>query len=135
MDVASLGRGVWPFSVETAMPAVHINLVLHSPSDTASFPLSLSTHAHIQTNGEEGAAQSNTGFYSKYKHIPTYTGLRHFYVLLLLFLSYYFACFPVTHTYRYFLIYNIPVSFTILYLHFNFPSDKSTIMLKESYFI
>lgn len=78
MDVASLGRGVWPFSVETAMPAVHINLALHAPSDTAFFPLSFSlflllSYTHTQTDGVDVATQSNLGFLYKYKHIPAYS--------------------------------------------------------------
>lgn len=74
MDVASLGRGVWPFSVETTTPAVHINLVPHVPSDTV-FLLSQHTHWHTHTNKQTEREDQRWAlrFLYMYKHTPEYT--------------------------------------------------------------
>lgn len=66
--MASLGRGVWPFSAETAAPAVPINLAPHAPSDTVSL-------SHKQRGGE-GASDARELQVFLYKRIYAHLGPR-----------------------------------------------------------
>lgn len=143
MDVASLGRGVWPFSVETAMPAVHINLALHAPSDTAFFPLSLPLFfsfclTHTQTDGVDVATQSNLGFLYKYKHIPAYSAG------LICAAVFFFVCHVTSFTHKmnanycfergkeeeniiFFLVITTPVSLAIMLFLCFFSSEETAV--------